>query len=204
MTVKKNCEICNSHFRVDAYRIATARYCSRACQGVAKRRRRVTNICKGCGKEFDVPPSMKRLQHCSRECWVNITRKYDVDPVSGCWVWNGAKCGRKGYGSVSINGHTRRAHRVVYEINKGTIPNGLQLDHSCRNTSCVNPDHLEPVTNRENIERTPAVITARTASHCRQGHPWTPENTYLPPNGGRVCRQCTRDNQARYIERHTP
>ena len=70
---------------------------------------------------------------------------------SGCWEWSGYKA--NGYGVVSAYGKQRRAHRVMYEYLIGPIPSGLVLDHTCRNKACVNPKHLEPITNQENIYR---------------------------------------------------
>ena len=75
--------------------------------------------------------------------------QYRVDRKTGCWVWRRAGNG-DGAGRVWFDGKLRLAHRVVYEMVKGPIPDGLQLDHLCANRLCVNPDHLEPVTNREN------------------------------------------------------
>lgn len=85
-----------------------------------------------------------------------------------------------------------KAHRVAFELIRGCIPNGLVLDHLCRNRGCVNPDHLEPVTFRENIMRGVG-YTAQQArkTHCRHGHEFTVENTYVW-RGGRICRTCRR------------
>ncbi len=74
-----------------------------------------------------------------------------VEVVDGCWLFQGAK--RSGYGQISVEGKNKQAHRVSYEVNVGPIPEGLELDHLCRATNCVNPDHLEPVTHAENIRR---------------------------------------------------
>jgi hypothetical protein len=112
---------------------------------------------------------------------------------SGCWDWTGATNSR-GYGRITFMGRTTYAHRQVWETVVGAIPDGLELDHLCRNTMCVNPDHLEPVTHAENIRRSPtgAEKSARYAAwtHCRRGHERTPENTRIGPDGVRRCRPC--------------
>lgn len=110
---------------------------------------------------------------------------------NGCWEWIGRSI-TNGYGQVKMNGCTRRAHRIVYERVKGPIPQGLTLDHLCRNRRCVNPDHLEPVTNRENLRRGMG-LPARNArkTHCVRGHEFTPENTWYY-GVWRVCRTCKR------------
>jgi hypothetical protein len=113
---------------------------------------------------------------------------------NGCWVWVGALT-TKGYGTVSHEGRKWAAHRLVYTLIKGEIPAGLQLDHLCRVRHCVNPDHLEPVTGKENIRRSPIHHGAKT--RCKQGHPFTAENTGINKIHGvpkrRFCRTCQRD-----------
>lgn len=82
----------------------------------------------------------------------NAGPEYVEDPETGCWVWQ--RCtGRAGYGYTSVDGVRVSAHRAFYERHVGPIPEGLHIDHLCRNTSCVNPDHLEPVTCAENLRR---------------------------------------------------
>lgn len=83
-----------------------------------------------------------------------------------------------------------RAHRFAYELHKGPIPKGLEIDHLCRNTLCVNPNHLEAVTHRENVRRGTSP-TARNAmkSECKRGHPLDEKNTYLDGTG-RKCKKC--------------
>lgn len=81
---------------------------------------------------------------------IRFTRSVEVDS-GGHWLWMG--CVSHGYGTFYLNGRSCRAHRVVYEWAVGPIPYGLQIDHLCRVTYCVNPDHLEAVTNRENSHR---------------------------------------------------
>src|SRR5438445_7913613 len=99
---------------------------------------------------------------------------------SGCLVWGGS-VSSNGYGAVYLQGRRYRAHRLAYELRKGIIPAGKQLDHLCRNRLCINPEHLEAVTQKENILRgqgAPAKNARKT--HCPQGHPYTANNLYLP------------------------
>jgi hypothetical protein len=111
---------------------------------------------------------------------------------NGCWLWTAAT-DRQGYGHFSFKRRLSRAHRVAYELLVGPIPDGLILDHLCRNPSCVNPTHLEAVTVGENTRRgnSPAAQQARQ-SHCKRGHPFTPENTLMEAGGrsGVPCRRC--------------
>lgn len=115
---------------------------------------------------------------------------YIPEPNSGCWLWIGA-LRPTGYGVFNEGGKRYPAHRWGYESLVGQIPKGLQIDHLCRVRSCVNPDHLEPVTQRENILRGNgiAAINARK-THCKRGHPLTAGNVYLSAKR-RQCRQCT-------------
>lgn len=116
----------------------------------------------------------------------------NVNFLGNCWEWRGAR-GAHGYGTMGQS----LAHRLSYEYSIGTIPAGLQLDHLCRNRGCVNPAHLEPVTQRENILRgeSPSAQAARQ-THCAHGHEYTPENTYVRVDGGgRQCRRCKADRE---------
>lgn len=109
---------------------------------------------------------------------------------NGCWDWVSNRSGA-GYGMTWEGGRTVYAHRLLYERHKGPIPAGLQIDHLCRNRSCVNPDHLEAVPCKENIRRgySPAAIARRT-NRCARGHEFTLENTYRRQSGRRMCRTC--------------
>jgi hypothetical protein len=108
-----------------------------------------------------------------------------------CWIYTGSVSdGYGGYGG-------KLAHRLVYEELVGEIPAGLDLDHLCIVKLCVNPWHLEPVTRSENSKRKWAIYT-----RCKNGHEFTPANTYVNPNTGiRSCRTCTNANQRAYQQR---
>jgi len=115
-----------------------------------------------------------------------------------CWTWLGP-LGETGYPYGTHEGRVRRMHRVVYELLVGPIPDGLQLDHLCRNRSCVNPEHLEPVTGRENKLRGDTV-NARNAhkTHCDHGHLLSGRNVAVY-QGKRQCRACdARRKRERY------
>lgn len=123
--------------------------------------------------------------------WVKVQEQ-----PSGCWGWTG-RIDRYGYAQYSERGQMVGAHRVSYTALCGPIPTGLQVDHLCRNRACVNPDHLEPVTQLENARRG----AAARKTHCVNGHAFTPENTYRRPGvggGRRSCRECNRQSALHY------
>lgn len=126
----------------------------------------------------------------------NFWRKVDMSGPDGCWQWRGLIM-PDGYGQVQMVGaNARVAHRVAYEEVKGPIPAGLVLDHLCRNRSCVNPEHLEPVTHRENVLRGVNYIAQNAnKTRCHKGHPFSPENTYVKPGGNRICKTCRRQRE---------
>lgn len=116
----------------------------------------------------------------------------DMSP-NGCWNWTGTTTHGYGYVKTSLLSptRTRRAHRVAYENLVGNIPIGLQLDHICRNRACVNPEHLRPVSARENTLRStsPSAVFA-VRNTCNEGHPLSGGNLLLRKDGGRKCRAC--------------
>lgn len=120
-----------------------------------------------------------------------IMRDHEVDEVSGCWNWTASR-NANGYGRLHFgaSGKMQLAHRLAYELLVGPIPDGLVLDHLCRNRSCINPDHLEPVTDRVNILRGEGwAARAARQTHCPSGHPYDEVNTYQW-RGIRYCRAC--------------
>jgi len=104
---------------------------------------------------------------------------------TACHLWTGAKQS-KGYGSVANGvGGTMLAHRAAWEDEHGPIPDGLTIDHLCRNRCCVNVEHMELVTAAENTAR-----ASRDVRFCIRGHEYTPENTLTNGRGWRYCRAC--------------
>ena len=143
-----------------------------------------------------------------------------VEKTPTCWRWTGW-LNPDGYGSIQesptngVRGKAIRVHRFAYELLVGPIPDGLDLDHTCHtedltclggstcpHRQCVNPDHLEPVTGKENNLRGRTFGAANLAKEaCTAGHPFDEANTYTTPDGRRQCRLCNRERTRRYRER---
>ena len=122
-----------------------------------------------------------------------------VSVEGDCWIWTKATTWN-GYGLSALNGKKTTAHRVMYGLHNGPIPDGLELDHLCRNRLCVNPEHLEPVTHSINLRR------GLEATGCKRGHPYSPENFSLinRANGKfeRRCKACHRERNRNAKSRH--
>ena len=125
-----------------------------------------------------------------------------MEPTSGCWLWT-KYCNRLGYGMFDVPGRGMNpVYRISYEIFKGAIPAKFDIDHLCRNTGCVNPDHLEAVSHRENILRGigPTAINA-LKTHCLKGHPLTPDNLRPSLRNERACKECANVRNRAYLKR---
>lgn len=116
-----------------------------------------------------------------------------VNKTESCWNWSHSTSGKSGYGKFFKDGKMKYAHRVAYELIKGLIPHNLFLDHLCRNRLCVNPNHLEIVTNQENCKRGLTGLLNNYNSrktHCSQGHEFSIENTSFAKYGEKIHRRC--------------
>lgn len=132
---------------------------------------------------------------------VDVWKRIQVD-ANGCWIWTGSK-GRQGYGRTTHgDGSTKYTgtHRLTYMRIVGAVPEGLELDHLCRVRSCCNPEHLEPVTHRENMLRGETVFAFNAKkTHCRHGHELSGDNLMPTTRNERACRTCvTSRRKARY------
>lgn len=141
----------------------------------------------------------------------------DVNP-DGCWPWRDTSCRKDGYGDFTLNGKHRLAHAISYLHFNGEVPDGLELDHlchtrdpmcaggySCQHRRCVNPAHLEAVSQRVNWLRGRSISAAKYAqTECDHGHPLDLVNTYFAPGGGRECRTCRAERSKRWVDEHHP
>lgn len=152
--------------------------------------------------------SPERIQQSRIARWGKTTlktrlfEKVFIDFETGCWVWTASSW--KGYGRINIGGRPKEAHAAMFEVYGGVVPNGLTLDHLCRNTVCVKPEHLEPCTRAENTLRQLAAIGHHNAlkTHCVNGHEFTADNIKRGSKPDhRVCRTCAnqrnREHRAR-------
>lgn len=162
------CESCGEKFAQYPSQMKARAFCSQRCywdslkgtEPPNKGKREITEKpCGVCGKAITgMRSEVARRKYCSKECTAKAFQADVADVVSryvevdGCWLWTGSR--RGGYGRAKLAGiGSIDAHRLSYEHHVGPIPDGLVIDHLCRNRSCINPAHLEPVTTKENIRR---------------------------------------------------
>lgn len=124
----------------------------------------------------------------TRDYKKKLMEQVTVDP-DGCWIWTGAT-NSADYGIMRVKNKLTLVHRLSHEFFKGEILNGLTIDHLCRVRKCINPSHLEAVTNKENILRGIGITAQESKqTHCKRGHKFTPKNTAVR-RGKRCCRKC--------------
>ncbi|WP_432110795.1 HNH endonuclease signature motif containing protein [Streptomyces sp. YPW6] len=129
--------------------------------------------------------------------WTDRFLAHITDTPAGCWQWTGYLM-PNGYARISVAGERQYAHRVAYEAMVEPIPEGLVIDHLCRNRGCVNPEHLDAVTQRTNVLRGESQAAARARqTACVRGHAFDRTNTYRAGNGTRKCRKCRTAARAR-------
>jgi hypothetical protein len=212
--ITRTCAHCNTAFLIKRSAAARGRgvFCGKACQVAASYLGKTCDV-QGCGRApscrrlcglhyqrflkdlpLDTPvrlrgfpPLVRFMGYVDRNGLIPESRP-DLGP---CWIWIGARNGKDGYGSFRVTGQPTVAHRAGYQLIVGPIPEGLTLDHLCRNRRCVNPQHLEPVPFAVNVARgeSPTAVNARK-THCPQGHPYDEINTMPRRRGGRNCRAC--------------
>lgn len=150
-----------------------------------------------------ISTTMKPLEEIIDLSRLNIfLSKIDYRGENGCWNWiAGKKLG--GYGEfkpfLGQGKNNRATHAIMWEIRNGAIPKGLHIDHLCRNTSCLNPKHLEPVTPQENLRRggSASALNARK-THCKCGREF---DVFRKSRNGRGCSHCLREATRRYRAR---
>ena len=146
---------------------------------------------------------MLLVPNLDRRFWAKV----EMLPGGQCWKWLGQR-DAGGYGRICLkrNGKWRMgaAHRTAYEMLIGDIPNGMHIDHLCRNRACVRPDHLEPVGQAENNRRgqSPMAIAARNGTCMRGLHVMSGDNVRAHRNGKRQCVACLLAWQAAYREKN--
>jgi HNH endonuclease len=185
-------------------RTRTCRICKRARakrewdSDLYRAKRRAQLASRKYGVEFSAEGFLElesTLRSVSRsiEARIQMEARIEKDPVTGCWLWTGARK-REGYGEVTIEGKVCYAHRVMYERFCGPIPEGYHLHHLCQHRHCVNPGHLLAVSPREHqaFERSSIGFQNKAKTHCSNGHEFNQRNTYIGADGRRALSMWTK------------
>lgn len=149
--------------------------------------------------ERDIRAMLSKLPFDDVNFWTRVDFDGPLVLSTPCWVWTANPTSLYGAYYCPIEKRQVRAHRYSWEQANGEkIPEGLEVDHLCKTTSCIRPRHLEVVTGHENILRSdgPAAINARR-TECVNGHEFSEKNTRISPRGARECRECNRLKQRR-------
>lgn len=172
------------------------------CENVA----RTTGLCSAHYAQKRAGQELRPVRYVRRPVAERFWPKVDKRGPNECWLWTAYTDGY-GYGQITVDYKRKKAHRIAYELVVGAIPPGMSLDHLCRQPGCVNPAHLEPVTQGENVRRGAAglkvLLRQALQTHCKRGHEFDEDNTYHAPDGRRVCRACQRQWQADYVRRRS-
>lgn len=132
-----------------------------------------------------------------------FTLKYFINQTTGCWEWTAGKSSG-GYAMMYLEGKMIYAHRWSYEYYNASIPSKHSIDHLCRVRHCVNPNHLEAVTSKENTRRgdhSNMGLYQKTKTHCPSGHEYSKENTYIKSKKYRVCATCAKEQSKNYYNK---
>jgi hypothetical protein len=219
MAEYKKCETCGQPYGIgtrNEKQYADSRFCSMQCfqkskAGTAARLRAATvKQCRECGKSYSPQYgqwlAFEKSKYCSPECAKHgqqqtidmLFSRVRIDALTDCHVWIGEHK-QDGYGRARFQGRKQLVHRIVWEYKHGPVPEGLQLDHLCRNTACCNPDHLRAVTQKVNVLASDnlCALNARK-THCPKcGGEYDGRNS----RGARFCRACLNKRLAEYARR---
>lgn len=180
---------------VDSGEVLSGGPCKRGHVGAWVTRPKGSTFCRLCARELAI--AKRRANGVKPRIVQSVDDRFfsKVRMTDGCWVWTaGRSTNQFGHGVFSVGrGVSKGAHRFMYEQVVGPIPEGCVLDHLCRNTSCVRPDHLEPVPQRVNLHRGTSPVAINAAkTECKRGHPLSGDNLIVTKTGCRQCRECRR------------